>query len=280
MIESLTIDSFSFTDTNIGLMGFSMGSPAPRAVADMRPSNHGVLDATNYYGPRTFEVTGRVVADSMDELWPLVDNLKGSLVLGSYHTMIFRRQGLSYDERCLVRVDSPVDIPLTTMPSPVIFFGVSLLAIDPRIYTNTLSSGSYDPTDAGSGGLSFALDFPLDFEASSTSGHLTVTNEGNISSPPVIVITGPVTNPIVDNDTTGQSIYTQALALTASDTLTLDVAARTVVLNGTTSRPDLLDSSLTEWFNIAPGVNQLRLRGTGMSAGATQLVVSFRSARI
>ena len=258
----------------------TLGAPAPRAVTDLKPNDHGAVDATSYYGPRSIELSGFVVATSFDAMWDAVDELKGKLALGSSHTFKFQRQGRSFEEQVIMRVDSSVDILAKPMPSPMIEWGVSLFCADPRLYAATESSGSYDPTDAGSGGLDFPLVFPLDFDASATAGHLTVDNEGNIDTPPVFVITGPVTNPILDNDTTGESIYTQSCGLSSSDYLTIDVANRTVTLNGSTSRPDLLDASLTTWFNLVPGVNQLRLRGSSMSTGATQLAVSFRSARI
>lgn len=281
MIEYAYLDNLQIHGgSNYGLINMGMGSPAPRAVADLRPSDHGATDATAYYGPRIFELIGNITAASMAALWEAADELKGSLVLGSTHTLRFRREGLTFDEQAVVRVDSPVDMPTGPMPSPLLMWGVSLLAPDPRIYTTTENSGSYDPTDSGTGGLSFPLDFPLDFGVSDTAGRLTVENEGNVSSPPTFVITGPVTNPIIDNDTTGQSIYTQDTALSTGDTLTIDTAAKTVVLNGTTSRPDLISVSLTDWFYIRPGSNQLRLRGSDMESTETELAVTFRNARI
>lgn len=276
MIDYLHVDDLLLP----GVESFTMGSPAPRAVVDARPTDHGATDATLYYGPRSFELIGSVTAASFADLWAAIDNIKGKLVLGSVHVIRFRRTGLAFDEQAVVRVDSPVDIPLTPMPSPYLNFGVSLFAADPRIYTSTQVQGTYDPSSSGTGGLFFPLTFPLNFNVSDTAGRLTVDHEGNIATPPVFVITGPVTNPILDLDTLSRSIYTRDTTLAAGDILTIDVAARSVVLNGTTSRPDLINTALTDWFYIAPGSNQLRLRGSGMVAAQTQLAVSFRHARI
>jgi hypothetical protein len=281
MITSAYLDDLQIHGgTDYGISGFQMGSPAPRAVTDLRPSEHGATDDTRYYGPRTFDVVGRVLAASVGDLWPLVDALKGALVLGSWHVLRFRREGLSYDERCLVRVDSPVDMPLVLGSTRMLQYGVTLFAADPRLYTDTESAGAYDPTDAGTGGLAFPLDFELDFDVADGSAQLQAVNEGTIGTPPAYVITGPVTNPIIDNDTTGESIYTQECALSAGETLEIDVATRTVTLGGTTERPDLIDVSLTTWGYLAPGTNLLRLRGSDMSVGSTELAVTFRSARI
>lgn len=281
MLTSAYIDDLQVHGgADYGISGFQIGSPAPRAVTDLRPSEHGATDDTRYYGPRTIEVSGRILAADAASLWPLADALKGALVLGSWHVLKFRREGLDYDERCLVRVDSPVDMPLVMGSPRFLQWGVSLFAADPRLYSDTESAGAYDPTTLGTGGLGFPLGFPLDFDVADGSAQLSVVNEGTIGTPPVYVITGPVLNPIIDNDTTGESIHTQDCDLASGDTLAIDVAARSVTLAGTTSRPDLIDVSLTDWGYLAPGTNLLRLRGSDMSAGVTELAVTFRSARI
>lgn len=281
MILTAEIDGFAIHGggNGVALTSIEVGSPQPRQVVGSRPWQHGASDATRFYGPRLIALTGSIQAASLAELWQLLDDLKGSLALGSERTLTFERDGLGYAETIVVRVDSPVDVPITAgMVQPYLAWGVSLLAPDPRFY-GPQSSGSYDPTTTGDGGLVFSLDFPLVFEGDG-SATLTVTNEGNIETPPVFTITGPVVNPIIDNDSTGESIYTTGLDLDTGDTVVIDVAARQVLLGGTTNRPDLIDSSTTTWFDLQPGSNQLRLRGTGMSATETELAVSFNPARI
>ncbi len=281
MLTSAYIDDLQIHGgAGYGLTDFQVGSPAPRAVTDLRPSDHGATDDTRFYGGRALELIGLIQASSTADLWPLADALKAKLVLGSLHVLKFRRSGLDYDERCLVRVDSEVAMPLLLGSTKLLRYGVSLFAPDPRFYSDTLSTGAYDPTDSGEGGLDFNLDFELVFNGAGGAARLSAVNEGTVPTPPTFTITGPVTNPIIDNDTTGESLYTQDCALSAGDTLEIDMGARTVLLAGTTSRPDLIDVSLTDWFYLAPGTNLLRLRGSGMSAGVTELAVSFRSARI
>ena len=122
------------------------------------------------------------------------------------------------------------------------------------------------------------LVFPLTF-STTTATHLELANAGNFETPPVLTIAGPVINPILDNDTLGDSIAL-VIALGESDRLVVDVAARSVKLNGA-PRLDLLDvAATTDWWQLSPGTNKLRLRGTGMASGVTELSVSFRDARI
>jgi hypothetical protein len=283
MIETMFIDDLQVHGGTVyGVSQFSIGSPAPRAVTESRPSAHGASDDTRFYGPRTMEVVGRVLATDTASLWPLVDALKGALRLGSWHVLKFRRAGLTYDERALVRVDSPVDIPLVLGSVRMVTFGVSLFAPDPRIYSDTLSSGVYDPTTTGGSSLTFPVTFPVSFGGDDSSATLDVVNEGNIDTPAVFTITGPVVNPVIVNETTGERITTTGLDLSEGEEVIIDAAARSVNLavGIGAARPDLIDSSRTDWFELAPGTNQLRMTGTGMSSGATSLAVEYRSARI
>lgn len=282
MLTSAYIDTFQIHggSNGLGLTGTDLGSPAPRPVADVRPYQHGAVDRTAYYGPRVLELRGCIHATDKATLWSLLDDLKGNLALGSTHVLKFRRDGETFDQRAEFRVDGPVLTPVASgMTGPYVTWSVAIFCADPRFYSDTESSASYDPTTTGTGGLLFSLDFPLEFSGDG-SATLDVVNEGNVGTPPTFTITGPVTNPIIDNDSTGESIYTTGVALTSSQTLVINVADRTCLLDGTTNRPDLIDASATTWFDLEPGTNQLRMRGLGMSSGQTALSVIYRSARV
>lgn len=281
VIESAWLDNLQIHKTGtLAVTSMTLGSPSPRAVVENRPGDHGAVDSTRFYGPRSIELVGHVRGSDHQAMVSAVDNLMGRLALGSTHVLRFRRLGDGQDLRCTVRVDSSVDMQVGEHPGPYTPWGVSLLAPDPRLYSDTLTVASYDPTDAGSDGLVFPLGFPLVFGAEDGVGVLTVENAGTVSTPPVLTVTGPVTNPAIDNETLGLSVRTQNCGLASGDTLVVDVAERVVRLNGTTSRPDLVDTARTHWWELAPGLNRLRMRGSGMVSTETELEVSFRSAHI
>lgn len=284
MVESCYLDGLQIHETGtFSLVEFGLGSPSPRTASDDRPFAHGAVDETRYYGPRIVPVRGEVWGSDFAAFWQAVDDLKGACRLsrdGSLKVLKFRRAGLSFDERMLVRVASTVDVVPPPGGSTFSEFGFELFAPDPRIYSDTLTTASYDPTTTGSGGLGFPLDFPIVFIGDGSST-LAAVNDGNIDTPPVFTITGPVVNPIIDNEMTGESITTKSLSLSAGEVMEIDVGARVArLLPGGTSRPDLIDSSLTTWFELAPGTNSIRMRGTGMSSGSTLLAVAHRAARI
>ena len=89
----------------------------------------------------------------------------------------------------------------------------------------------------------------------------------------MVTFTGPVVSPTIEH--TGQSRrleFTGTLA--AGETLVVDSLARTVLLNGTSSRYSWL-TSLSQWFTLEPGANNLRYTA---ASGTGTCQVDFRSA--
>lgn len=156
-------------------------------------------------------------------------------------------------------------------------FQISMVAADPRIYSNTLHTQTVNATDTGgAAGFSFPMVFPLDFGPASVSGQMFVENQGNAVSYPELTVTGPGTNPSIYNATTDETIaliYT----LAAGETFVLDTLNRTVLLNGTESRYSAVDFLATDWWGLAPGTNDIRLQYFAPQSGAS-LQVAWRDA--
>jgi hypothetical protein len=256
-----------------------LGSPPPKRNSTKRARGHGSTDSTRFYDDRVLNLTGYLYGTDMAALQAARDVFTGACALGSPHVLKFRRQGFAEDEQVTFIVGGEIQIPLAGS-SRRAKWTAQLVCSDPRIYAAALKVASYDPTVGAAGtGLVLPLAFPLDFGGIGGGSQLDCQNQGNFPTPPTFTITGPVTNPIVDNDTTGESLFTTGLAVAAGDQLVIDVASKGVTLNGG-SRPDFVDALNTTWFELAKGDNLIRLRGSGMVTGQTQLTVSWRDARI
>jgi len=118
-------------------------------------------------------------------------------------------------------------------------------------------------------GISFSLDFGGG--AVPTGG--TVTNNGNRPTPAIMTIAGPIDNPIIVNDTVGAALNF-LISIGAGETLVIDLANKTVLLNGVTNRRSALIAP--NWFYLEPGGNFIRFGGT--TGGAPTLTIQFRSA--
>lgn len=251
---------------------------APRRVEQLRTNRHGINDYTKpWFGAQTIDIAGYCDAGTDSATEDAYDALTQRLTGEGAHVFKFRRLGRSEDEQITFTLGAAPDDAGAKGYSRTIKWAASLIGADPRVYTAALKGGSYDPTASLSGGgVAMPLVFPLTF-STTTATELFVTNSGNAKTPPTFTIRGPVAAPIIDNDTTGESFYIN-YTLGASDTIVVDMGARTVTLNGALRR-DLVIVAGTTWFGLAPGVNALRLRGTGMAAAVTSLTVSYRDAR-
>lgn len=267
------------------------GSPPPRQDVRERNLRHGSVDRTRFYQPRVIEITDAVLRGDPLSIWADLDTFKAKFALGTEHVLRFRRPSAFSEsllahfhvdtppmERMVVRVASEVKADLLYDTPGVVLWSAAFLAADPRIYVEATKAVRYDPTGSVSG-LAMPLDFPLDFEEEDMAINL-VENDGTFSTPPVFLIEGPGEGLSVVNESTGKAVvFDDDLALAEGDTVTVDVDARTVVLNGT-NRLDLLDATESAWWELEPGANRVRLHGSGFSAGTTALTVTFRDARI
>ena len=93
---------------------------------------------------------------------------------------------------------------------------------------------------------------------------------------PQLTLHGPITDPIISNITTGQSIVLNG-ELEAGQTLVIDPRRRTVLLDGdpAESRYHWSDGAATTWWALIPGSNHLGLLGTGTDT-TTRLGVLWR----
>ena len=96
-------------------------------------------------------------------------------------------------------------------------------------------------------------------------------NEGQVDAPVVITIKGACTNPIIENETTGEFIAFKNLTMTATDTLVIDTTfgQKKVELNGTNVF-NKLDFAST-FFNLKIGENTIDFSdSTGTSTATVQ----------
>lgn len=152
-------------------------------------------------------------------------------------------------------------------------------ATDPRWYaipTKTATVGLPAPL----GGLSFPVTFPASFGGGGVGGILQVTNAGLMEMRPIIVFTGPCTNPVATNLSIAGAPYVGfTIALAAGDTLVVDTDFQSAVYYASgstigTSRRNALTSGST-WFNLPRGLNQIEFNSSdGTQVAGTMTVQS------
>ena len=252
------------------------GMPGPRQVVRPLPQRHGAIDETAYMDGRTITIEG-ICTGSQTGVWTQYDALVAAFydAIGTGRLLKWTRAGSSLALQATVRFHDSMEAPLQVdnglyqLPYSATFF-----AEDPRAYAQTETTVTGDVLSSAAGGLTFSAPFPWRFTPSS-GGSASVTHAGTVPAPATLRIYGACSSPQVLLVSTGERIVLTG-SVAAGDYIELDLQTRTVLLNGTTNRANLLDPASTDWFLIPKGSSTLRLVAATFDASA-RLDVLHRS---
>jgi len=151
---------------------------------------------------------------------------------------------------------------------------VSFFCPDPRYYDNSANTTSLIvQTPLGRG---YNRTYNVTYGGGTQGNTGLVVNQGTTTTYPTITITGPATNPLVGNLTTGQSIQLN-YSMVNTDIVVINLLNRTITLNGNPARN--LITGTSQWFAAPVGTSQFYFTATGTTAGAGA-VVSYYNAYI
>lgn len=158
--------------------------------------------------------------------------------------------GNSYTVFCnLLDFQMPISKAIFSAP-----FKIELLASDPTIYGSSTAVTPVTVPLIVSGGYTYPVVYPVVYSAG--SGPTSVTNAGTVAVYPIITITGIATNPVIINNTTEQFLGLD-LTTGSTDTIVINMAQRTALLNGSSVFGDLATGST--WWALLTGGNSISL---------------------
>lgn len=248
-------------------------NPDVRTADQDRSRTHGQWASPDLLGGRTIQATIDVAATHPNEsVWQAFSQ---AFVMGQATESALTLQipgvarGTSIQANARVRrLALPVDRSYSLGLATAV---VEFHCTDPRIYSSSLTSLSTTQAVSG-GGLTFPAVAPLAFAGVASGGLVTATNAGEFGAPWTATISGPVTDPRIENVSTGQTVAFVG-TVASGQTLVVSSLNRTVLLNGTTSRYSWLVGS-SQWFDLAAGDNTIRFAGT---SGTGSMTFNFRS---
>ena len=265
-----------------------------------KQGDHGSEDSLAFYDPRVLLFRGEMHATSQSQRVSMQQALDQAVSLprqqsfagddGYKLLLISDEDGV--EKQLYAKIDQMPRYSLVDdgMPESRRFEFV-MFAADPAIYAQELSEitapESYDSTTftIQDEDLPTFQDGGLPTFQDVQGQILEIENEGNFGAPPLIVITGPTTNPVIENETTGKKLaFTRngGLSLNSGETLTINCTAQTAIK--TVSAVDTSVKSKmsldSEFFDIVPGVNDITLFDDTPDDISSQMVVSFRSSWI
>lgn len=106
------------------------------------------------------------------------------------------------------------------------------------------------------------------------TGSTTASNGGSALVFPTVRVTGPITNPVVANSTTGRQFKLSA-TIPAGQWVDVDMVNRTVLRDNGANWRQYVDASVSTWWWLRPGSNTVALSGSSTS-GATRMDVTWR----
>ena len=248
--------------------------PVRTSTGDYSGRNGGWVGA-QYFGMRSISLTGYIFASSVSAFETTrraFENACAAQVGGQPSAIpvsITTNAGNQYVVYCYV--DS-LDIPIqrATTQSP---FQLSLIAADPVIYDDSAGGAQSAPiSPVQGGGITWPIVWPIVWAPGGTP--TTITNSGTVNAYPVITLSNQMTNPVITNVTTGQTIQIDGLTTTAGDEVVIDMLNRTVLLNGGSILSYLNASS--RWWPLVPGSNSIKL-STGNSSDTVTGVLTWRN---
>lgn len=160
--------------------------------------------------------------------------------------------------------------------------GVGFEALEPTFYDPTGVSISFGIAASG-GSFAVPLAIPWAIGNSAIGQTTSVTYPGSWRVSPLVTIVGPITNPVVENLTTGEKLDFTGTTIAAGDSYVIDTrysVATVTDAGGVDRTANLSDDSHLTTFHLASasdapgGINDLVVTGTAATA-STQVYVQF-----
>lgn len=206
--------------------------PAVRQNTDPVVEGHGAVHGSFWYGERSFtlNVSMALASTSALSMARLDKLLRATNAMANAGTITWTETGSAAARMLTFRRESPPRGPDPTNRQILI----SCVSADPRIVSP-----------------------PTANDTTVTSGTL-VTNDGNASYPPLFTLSAP-SNPVITNNTTGQSF---SMTISGGGTLTIDFANHTATQGGV-SRYSSINFATSKWWELVSGQNSITVTGGG-----------------
>jgi hypothetical protein len=148
---------------------------------------------------------------------------------------------------------------------------ITLVSTDVYALASNESSATITPgAAAGELGIPDPITDPIT-SALNVTAQQSVFNAGDAPVWPRFRITGPITNPVLLNNTSGRQIGFN-INLAAAEFIDVYPERGRVLLGGTADRYSVYDFQNSSWWQLGPGTNDVRLLAAAYSAGASAVV--------
>lgn len=267
-------------DLNDGVIAYfegydGLGMPDLHRLDERGPLQHGSTDRGYRLDPRFPAYVFGLLADTPEEL----DDKEEALIriFRPSRTIKMRHVRDSGRERCLDCVFSE-GMKLGTQDRKGRIYkkvGIVLKADDPTFYDPEAIAITFQ-LGGGSGAWEFPWEIPWEVGASTIDQAQAIQYDGDAPTYPTLIrITGPIDDPIITNESTGEVLDFTGASITGGDYYDIDLryGLKTVVdSSGVDVFDELLPTSDHATWHIAAddevpdGINTIRVQGTNITA--------------
>lgn len=250
---------------------FDPGWPEIRKVEQDMADRDGEFDQTRHFGPRVISMQGTIYPPAGVTRESVLQRLASYCGAGQRVLLTWEPEPGVGQRQAWVRCDG------FTGPYPQpgwIDFSVQWKAASSYLLSPVQQEVSMAlVATKTTGGRTYNLSFDRTYPPTiGGAGVGIVTNGGSAPTWPLIRVSGDVYDAQVINLTTGQALVLSG-EIAADEYLDVDMGRHTAMLNGTTSRPDLIDWQATSWWNLPPGNSDVQFTAVTMSGNPTALVI-------
>lgn len=236
------------------------GTPPIREVKTLRGQQSGAYVRSKWTEARTITLEGEIIGsnieDSFDEFDSISKAFYASISTPGLLKWTRSSSGETLQAECQLASLSPL---VLTDGSNLLQYQVSLTAPDPRVYSQTQTTGTGNVVTNAATGNTCAF-----------------TNAGSIPTPPVLRIYGGIVAPVVRVTGSGAGL-TFTSTVSSGDYLEINVQNRTVKTNGTINAISGLNAGVSDWFELPTGSGTVTLTGSSIS-GSPRVDLIYRSA--
>ena len=251
--------------------------PGIRNQDDNRGYHDGMFTGRDFLSGRTISIIFNTFGDSNGSAQTNYNTIQSILLPQTQGTtpLYFKFPNIPTSEQF---VDARVRSLRTTV-DPNYTYGyitsqVEFFCPDPNYYNSNLQTANMLISAAL--GRTYNREFNYTYGGGSSSVTTTISNIGWATTYPTITIQGPITNPIIGNTTSGNTLNFTG-TYSALDVLEIDLYNQLITLNGNPARNLLISGT---WFDVPPGNSNFFFTGSSTLAGTTQATVSWYSAYI
>lgn len=279
-MKQIAIDGFRIQDLDDGTLQYfvqppikGLEFPALRVGSHDRAGDDGVEVTSVFLGERRIQLTGKVfnVTSASAHVALRREFLSVVAPQRDVNDLIIHKT-LTFTTLDDAQYQLSIEVVGATMDWDNVrhsTFLIDILATQATI--DSLEQFSKSISVVTRGGFILPVILPALLGAGS-GGSSVLTNDGDTIAYPVITIIGPLTNPRITNNTTGEFI-SLVLGLTDGQSIVIDMLARTAVQGGITNQISAVSDD-SSWFGLQPGDNELQI-STGISGETGTATVTW-----